>query len=81
MNHESGIASQTGRTRMRAYRREMTVVLRRVLEGTEAAHREPGHGPAVVLGIGAEICIDPRQQLTDVERLPVAWSHELLDRF
>lgn len=68
------VATQAGRTRVRAHGAEVTVVLRGVLHGAESTHGEAGRGATVELGEGAEVGVDPGQQLAHVERFPVAWA-------
>src|SRR5690606_40439564 len=80
MPYEPALAAKAGRARVRTDRREMAVVLRRVLERAETTHGESRHGATVVLGVGPEVGVDPRDQLVDVEVLPVTWPHVAGDR-
>src|SRR5690606_17702759 len=58
MPYEPALAAKTGRARVRTDRREMAVVLRRVLERAETTHGESRHGATVVLGVGPEVGVD-----------------------
>ena len=71
MHDQAEIAAQTGRAGVGAHRGEVAVVLGCVLQRAEATHREPGDRTPVVLGVRSEVRLDPREQLGDVEGLPV----------